>query len=60
MLVSIVQQSIHIAPLLLDFLPIQVTTEHEQSSLCYTLGTHSLPILYVVSIMNSYQSQSPC
>ena len=45
---------------LLDFLPIQVTTEHWVSSLYYTVGCLQLSILYIISIVYMCQSQSPC
>ena len=44
---------------LLDFLPIQVTTEHWVSSLYYTVGALQLSILYIISIVYMCQSQSP-
>ena len=39
------------------FLPVQVTSEHQQSSLCYTGGSHQLSVIYIVVCI--CQSHSP-
>ena len=55
-LVSTVQQSlsairIHISPLFWISFPFRSAQTIEQSSLCYTVGSHQLSILYIVSIV---------
>ena len=61
--VSAVQQSesalcIHITPLFLDFLPIQVTMEHCRVSCCYPVDPYQLSISYIVSTVYICQSQT--
>jgi len=53
MLVSTVQQSesilpIHISPLFWISFPFRLPQSRQYSSLCYTVGSHYLPVLYVV------------
>ena len=60
-LVSAVQQSasavrIHISPLFWISFPFRSPQSIEQSSLCYTAGSHQISVLYIVCIC---QSQSP-
>ena len=59
--VSAIQQSesairIHISPLFWISLPFRSPQDTQQSSLCYTVGSHQLPILYLVG----YICQSQC
>ena len=61
-LVSAVQQSesairIHISPPSWISLPPRSPQSSEQNSLCYTVGSHQLSVLYIVVYV--YQSQSP-
>ena len=63
-LVSTVQQSesticIHISPLFWFSFPFRSPQSTEQSSLSYTVHSHQLSILYIVSIVYVCQSQSP-
>ena len=50
---------IHISPLFWISFPLRSPQSTEQSSLCYTVGSHQLSILYIVSIVYISQSQSP-
>ena len=64
LLVSAIQQSesairIHISPLFWISFPFKSPQSDEQSSLCYTVGSHQLSILYIVSTVYICQSQSP-
>ena len=63
-LVSTVQQSesaihIHISPLFWISFPFRSLQSIQQSSLCYTVGSHQLSILYIVSIVYICQSPFP-
>ena len=63
-LVSTVQQNessirIHISPLFWISFPFKSAQCIKQSSLCYTVCSHLLSILYIVSIVYMCQSQSP-
>ena len=63
-IVSTVQQSelairIHIPPLFWISFPFRSPQSIEQSSLCYTVASHQLCILYIVSKVYICQSQSP-
>ena len=62
-LVSVVQQSefgicIHTSLLFWIYFPFRSPQSIEQSSLCYIVGSYQLSILYIVSIVYIYQSQS--
>ena len=49
----------HISPLFWISFPFRSPQSIEQSSLCYTVGSHWLSILYIVLIVYMCQSQSP-
>ena len=60
-LVSAVQQSesaicIHISTLFWISFPFRSPQSTEQSSVCYTVGSHQLPILYIVVYICHFQS----
>ena len=64
LLVSTVQQSesairIHISPLFQISFPFRSPQSTEQGSRCYTVGSHQLSILYIVSTVYMCQSPSP-
>ena len=49
----------HISPLFQISFPFRSPQSTEQGSLSYTVGSHQQSILYTVSTVNIYQSQSP-
>ena len=57
---KVIQLYIYIYPLFFQILfPYRPLQCIEQSSLCYTVGSHQLSILYIVSVVYICQSQSP-